>query len=90
MDLSGLGIVLLVNQEVHHQIRVGLVERRTVEEAVGVHYPRVLRVGLSDGGTGTGLDCLVQILEQERVIARLGAQNEAHVVLLQIPYVRPV
>jgi hypothetical protein len=90
LDLSGLGIVLLVNQEVHFQIRVSLVERRVVEKAVGVHYLRALPVGLSKGGAGAVIVGLVQVLEQKRVIARLGAQNETHVVLLQIPYVRPV
>lgn len=64
LRLSGLGIVFLVNQEIHFQIRVGLVQRRVVEETVAVHYLRVVRVWFGESGAGAILHGLVQVLEQ--------------------------
>ena len=84
LSLAGLGVVLFVEQQINFQIQMGLIERGLVEKPESMRDILVFGIFPTEGGRGPLLERLRHIVEQQRVIARFGSQDEMHVVLLQI------
>jgi hypothetical protein len=70
--------------EIDFQVYVGLIQRYIIDKAEGVYQIEIFGIDAAESSCRSLFDCFMKVVEQQRVIARFGSQNEPYIMLIQV------